>query len=136
MVDLEEQLVILYALHKCGGNGRKGQIIRYIIRNELMKPRPGDTEHRQTGETKLENDLAFARRDLKEKGWLSMPDRGFWQITQAGREKLFRVAKAIYENKLDERLDFAFDRFSTKLLGELRELRQKGLGEEVTEQVT
>jgi hypothetical protein len=126
MVDLEEQIVILYALHRCGGKGKKGQLIRFIIRNDLMKPRPGDTDHRQTGETKLENDLAFAREDLKEQGWLLMPEHGVWQITQAGREKLLRVAKAVYEKKLDELPDVAFDRLNTKLLGELRELGQTG----------
>ncbi|MGD0538184.1 MAG: winged helix-turn-helix domain-containing protein [Verrucomicrobiota bacterium] len=125
MIDLEEQIVILYALHGGGGKGRKGRIMQFIIQNGLMKPREGDAEHRQTNETKLENDVAWAREDLKEQGWLSMPRHGFWQITQAGREKLLRVAKAVYEKKLDEDGDLLFDRFNAKLLGELRELGQR-----------
>ena len=91
-----------------------------------MKPRAGDSEHRQTGETKLENDLAWAREDLKKQGWLSMPEHGFWQITQAGQEKLLRVAKAVYAKKLHELPDFAFDRLNTKLLAELRRLGESG----------
>jgi hypothetical protein len=35
---------------------------------------------------------------------------------------LLRVAKAVYEKKLDEDGDLLFDRFNAKLLGELREL--------------
>ena len=30
MVDLEEQIIILYALYRCGGKGRKARIIYYI----------------------------------------------------------------------------------------------------------
>jgi hypothetical protein len=58
MVDLEEQIIILYALYRCGGKGRKARIIYYITENNLLKPREGDTDMRQTRETKLENDLA------------------------------------------------------------------------------
>jgi hypothetical protein len=132
MVDLEEQIVILYAVHRCGGKGRKGQVIRFIIRNDLMKARPGDTDHRQTGETKLENDLAFAREDLKEQGWLSMPEHGVWQITQTGREKLLRVAKALYDMKPDQIRDPLYERLNAKLLGELRELGQKAADAKAT----
>ena len=125
MVDLEEQIVVLYALHRCGGKGRKGRIIQFIIQNGLMKPRAGDNEHRETGETSLENDLAWARADLKRQGWLSMPQHGFWQLTQAGREKLLRVAKALSDKNPDQLLEFLFDRLDAKLLEDLRELGRK-----------
>jgi restriction endonuclease Mrr len=130
MIDREEQIVILYALHRCGGKGRKSRIIGFILRNDLMKRREDDLERRQTNETKLENDLAWAREDLKEQGCLSMPQYGFWQITQAGREKLLRFARAVYEKKLDELDDLSallFDRLNTKLLAELRQLGQKAV---------
>ena len=132
MVDLEEQIVILYALHRCGGKGKKAQIIRFIIRNDLMKPRPSDTDHRQTGESKLENDLAFAREDLKEQGWLSMPEHGVWQITKAGTKKLLAVAKALHDMKPDQFRDSLYVRLNAKLLGDLRELGQKAIKAEVT----
>jgi hypothetical protein len=132
MVDLEEQIIILYALYRCGGKGRKARIIYYITENNLLKPREGDTEMRQTRETKLENDLAWAREDLKEHGWLTMPQHGFWQITESGRHKLFQVARAVSRNFLSEG-DFQryymsslseeyFRRFNERFINELREL--------------
>ena len=132
MLDLEEQIIILYALYRCGGKGRKRNIIHYITENNLLKEREGDTDIRQTRETKLQNDLAWAREDLKERGWLSMPELGFWQITESGRQKLFQVAQAVSKNVLAEG-DFQkfqvnnltedyFSRFSERLIHELRQL--------------
>jgi hypothetical protein len=128
MIDREEQIVILYALYRCGGKGRKGRIIGFIIQNDLIKLRQDDAERRQTNESKLENDLAWAREDLKEQGLLSMPQHGFWQITPAGREKVLRFAKAVYDKKLDEVDELTalvYGRLNAKLLGELRELGAK-----------
>src|ERR1039457_4330651 len=129
MIDREEQIAVLYALHQCGGKGSKGRIIQTIIQNGLMKPREGDTERRENNEKKVENDLAWARADLKKQGWLSMPRHGFWQITPAGRDKLLRVAEAIYLKRLDE-YEFVYDRLNAKFLGELRELGQRTAGGE------
>ncbi len=132
MINLEEQIIILYALHRCGGKGRKARIIHYITENKLLKPREGDTDMRQKRETKLENDLAWAREDLKERGWLSMPQHGFWQITESGRHELFQVARAVSKNVLSEGnfrryytsslSEEYFHRFNEKLIHELREL--------------
>ena len=36
MIDKEEQVIILYALYRCGGKGRKARIIHYIIENQLL----------------------------------------------------------------------------------------------------
>jgi hypothetical protein len=118
-LDKEEQVTILYALHRCGGKGSKARIIFYVIQNELLKPREGDTDMRQTRETRVENDLAWARADLKDKKFLTMPKHGVWQITDLGREKLFGVAKKIYANKADETW---FERCNKKLITEMFEL--------------
>ena len=94
----EEEVLILYAMHIRGGKGSKGSIIRFIISNNLMQPHADDTEWRQY-ETKVENDLAWARQSLKDKGQLSMPEHGTWQITELGRERLFRIARNINGDK-------------------------------------
>src|SRR5580700_2244628 len=101
-LDKEDQVAVLYALHRCGSKGRKSRIISYIIQKEFLKQRDGDTDIRQTGETRIENDLAWARADLKKKKFLSMPEHGVWQITDFGREKLFGVAKAVYEDNAED----------------------------------
>jgi restriction endonuclease Mrr len=118
-LDKEEQVTVLYALHQCGGKGSKARIIHFIIQNELLRPQGGDTEMRQTSETRIENDLAWARATLKERMFLTMPKHGVWQITDLGREKLFGVAKAIYANKADETW---FERCNKKLVTEMFEL--------------
>jgi hypothetical protein len=118
-LDKEDQVVVLYALHQCGGKGSKSRIIYYILQNGLLKPREGDTDIRQTSETRLENDLAWARESLKRKQYLTMPKHGVWQITDLGREAMFKVAKTIYEKKPDENW---FERCNEKFIIEMSEL--------------
>ena len=74
---------------------------------------------RQTRETKLENDLAWARENLNEKKYLTMPKHGVWQITPLGRECLFDVAKKIYLKKPDENW---WERWNEKFITEMSEL--------------
>ena len=121
----EDQVVVLYALYRCGGKGRKSRIIYYIAENNLLRPRQGDKNLRQNSETVLENDLAWAREDLKRRKYLAMPEHGIWEITEAGREALFRVAKAIYEQKTDGSW---FERCNDIFIAEM-----SGLGKRVVE---
>jgi len=118
-LDKEDQVAVLYALHRCGGKGSKSRIIFYITENALLRKRLEDADIRQNRETRLENDLAWARENLKEKKYLIMPKHGVWQITDLGCEKLFDVAKAIYTKNPDENW---FDRFNKKFITELSEL--------------
>jgi hypothetical protein len=82
----------------------------------------GDSDRRQNGEHALENDLAFSRENLKEKRQLSMPKHGYWQITDLGRERLFRVARAVHAKKPSSEL---FLRYTEKFLSEMYELGEK-----------
>jgi restriction endonuclease Mrr len=118
-LDREEEIIILYALHRCGGKGSKARIIHFITENGLLKPREGDTELRQTRETRIENDLAWSRANLKEKRQLSMPKNGVWQIADLGRQRLFRVAGNIHAKKPDP--DW-FHRYNEKFIAEMAEL--------------
>jgi len=118
-LDKEEQFIVLYALHCCGGKGSKQRIIHFITENGLLKPREGDAERRQTGERKIENDLAWARENLKQRKFLTMPKHGTWQISDLGRERMFAVAKAIYTKRPDE--DW-LERWNEKFIAEMYEL--------------
>jgi len=121
-LDKEEEIAVLYALYQCGGKGSKACIIFYVTENHLLKAREGDESVRTTGETSFENDLAWARENLKGKGELPMPKHGIWQITEKGRERLFRVANAVFNRKPDE--DW-FVRYAQKLIDELFGLGEK-----------
>jgi len=48
-----------------------------------------------------------------------MPKHGVWQITDLGREAMFKVAKTIYEKKPDENW---FERCNEKFIIEMSEL--------------
>ena len=121
-MDKEEEMIILYALDCCGRKGSKARIIHFIVENGLLKPREGDTDLRQTGETVLVNDLAFDRATLKDRGQLTMPKHGIWQITELGRERLFRVARAIHAKKPGED---RFYRYNEKFITQMFELGKK-----------
>jgi hypothetical protein len=116
MIDKEEEMIILYALHCCGGVGRKARIIFFIKENGLIKARDGDADIRENGETALENDLAFARENLKEKEELSMPKHGFWSITEVGRKRLHRVAVQFHNKRVGAE---SFQRYSEKFIDEM-----------------
>ena len=64
----------------------------------------------------------WARENLKEKRQLSMPKHGVWQITELGRERLFKVAGAIHAKKPDT--DW-FLRYNDKFITEMYELGRK-----------
>ena len=88
----EEEVVLLYALHACGGSPSKSRATEFIVTNHFMKERVGDYDTVSTDESRVENRIAWTRQNLKSKGQLAMPERGTWQITPAGFERLKNVA--------------------------------------------
>jgi restriction endonuclease Mrr len=126
-IDKEERLVILYALYSCGGQGSKSRVLDIIIEGSLLKEREGDNLPRQGSETKIENDLAWARQDLKDRGFLTMPERGKWAITDEGR-KLLKAKAKVFFSKPPEKDWFA--RFSTIFISQMKELGEKVIKEE------
>jgi restriction endonuclease Mrr len=106
----------------------KSRAVDFILRNQLLQPRDGDDDIVSSNESRIANRIAWSRENLKEKGQLSMPQIGTWQITQAGRERLFRLATRLYEDTAKElRLfdDLVFDRFTSGFLERLRALGVK-----------
>jgi len=125
-IDRQEEVVILFELNNHGGRMSKARAIATVIASGFLKPLPGDTVIRQSRETAIENDLAWARENLKEKRQLTMPERGIWQITQAGRDRLFRIAKVAHERKAKAE---SFARYSQSFLDAL-----EALGKHLSEQ--
>jgi restriction endonuclease Mrr len=80
----EEQIAILFALHSLGGKAKKRRVIHFIIQNDLILQKADDNKIVSSNETKIENDLAWARESLKENKLLDMPEHGIWRITDEG----------------------------------------------------
>ena len=126
-VTAEEEIIVLYALYCLSGSATKAEATDFILSRELLQSLPGDDDIVATGETRIANRIAWAREDLTRKNpvQLSMPRHGTWQITPAGQERLFKVAK---RSNLDDKNglatfdDVIWDRFSAKFLKGLRAL--------------
>ena len=121
----EEEVTVLYALHCCGGKASKSRAIEFVLTQQLLKPREGDEDIVSGGDTRIVNRLAWSRQNLKAKGHLAMPYHGTWQITESGRERLFRLARRLHEDASDEIPIFdniIFARFTSDFLDKLRAL--------------
>src|SRR5258706_14988365 len=117
----EEQIVILFALHSLGGKAMKHRVIHFIIQNDLLLPKPDDNKFVSSNESKIENDLAWARQSLKENKLLDVPEHGVWKITDEGRQQLYKLAgqatKLTTENK--ENLKAEAERLNSKFIEKL-----------------
>src|SRR5216110_883997 len=51
----EEEIAVLYALQCCGGKATKSRVVEFILRNELLQPRPGDEDVVSSGESRIAN---------------------------------------------------------------------------------
>jgi hypothetical protein len=127
-VTVEEEVVLLYALYTCGRKPSKARATDFIMSNHLMKEREGDLDVVSTRESRVVNRIAWTRENLKRNGELSMPDHGFWAITQKGIERIERIAMRSlkWEEPGDEasarQHDIRYDRISGELLKRLKSL--------------
>ena len=117
----EEQIVILFALHSLGGKAKKHRVIHFIVQNDLLLSKPNDNKVVSSNESKVENDLAWARQSLKENKLLEMPEHGVWKITDEGRHQLYKLAgqatKLTTESK--ENLKAEAERLNSKFIEKL-----------------
>jgi len=141
-ITVEEEVVLLYALYACGRKPSKARATHFIMSNHLMKEREADSDVVSTGESKVENRIAWTRENLKRNGGLSMPAHGIWAITQKGVERIEKIALAslTWEERLKEvnamLHGIQWDRFSDEFLKRLKALgaelkqRQEKKGEQ------
>lgn len=92
-------LVAIYALKKFYGVAcpEKRRVLDFIRDRELIHIRSEDKEYRLAGEMVWQHDLSWMRNELKNDGLLCMPERGIWQITQAGERDVEVWAQRIKE---------------------------------------
>ena len=100
-ITAEEEVVLLYALHRCGGNPTKSRATNYILTNNLLTPRPNDEQLVATGETRIINRIAQVRRNLRASNEVGMPHYGTWQLTDKGKRRLFLAARMLYAQQRD-----------------------------------
>ena len=127
-VTAEEEVVLLYALHACGGHPSKSRATEFIVSSHLMKERTGDYDTVSTDESRVENRVAWTRQNLKDKGQLAMPEHGTWQITPTEVERLKKVAQRSLsweDDDLRDLLGISWQRFSPEFLIRLQALGRK-----------
>ena len=96
-IDKEEQLALvlaLYVLDQLGSPApKKIQVLRFVKARGLITLYDDDDLLRENGEPKWMNDLSWAREDIKNRGFLVMPEIGVWMISEKGRLWLVETAK-------------------------------------------
>jgi hypothetical protein len=110
----QKRRIVLLALYVMNRYHRitsphKQRVLQFIREHGLMHIPPQNEEFRLAGEEVWKHDLSWARNALREEGLLRMPDRGIWQITQAGErdvEAWARRVKKTTEDKADWTADF------------------------------
>jgi hypothetical protein len=114
-IEAEEEVVVLYTLHKARGVAPRRSAVEYIIENDFLKAEEGVASVRATMShlNPIRDSLVRKKHVQTEK---SQPH--YWYLTDAGRERLFRIARNVFEKTDADR----FDQFSETFLRQLREL--------------
>lgn len=76
---------ILAALRDLGGSARPGEVFDWIADDLGTTEEERATEH-QSGGSRFENDVAWARFYLVRSGYLDSSRRGVWSLTELGRQ--------------------------------------------------
>ena len=88
--DPEFRRPILEALTRLGGRGRASEVTD--IAGEIMKPmlKPIDYTRQRTGLIRWRESTSFERLHMSQESppLVTTPERGWWEITDAGREYL------------------------------------------------
>ncbi len=84
---------ILEALAELGGEGRVTEVLDRVGKRMKEILRPGDYENVSGGEIRWRNAARFERENMKGEGLLkSDSPRGYWQITENGRNYLRKTS--------------------------------------------
>ena len=102
-------LLALYLLKHYGVHRpHKQQVLDFVSSRGLMHIPPQDENYRKAGEEVWKHDLSWQRNALKNEGLLRMPERGTWQIAEAGERDVEEWAQRI-KQMTESRPDWAAD---------------------------
>lgn len=121
----EKQVAILLALYARGGTLTAESALDYIEFQGLLLPAEGDEREVSTQESSFRNSLRWERNRLKELGQLDGSRPGFWKITNAGRERVERIARSMKNHGITAETDLrihGLERYSPRLVGLLLEI--------------
>jgi len=123
-VTREEEIVLLYALYVCGKRPSKGRATDFILGKNYFVEKQGDEDTVTTGESRIENRIAWIRENLKIKDQLDGSQRGIWAITAKGIERIESAAiKSLkWEEDMVKDLGIVWERFSVDFLADLNQL--------------
>lgn len=77
---------IVQALRDLGGSGTPAEVRAKIVENEQLTREELSRTRGQTNVNRFENEVAFARNDLANAGYIDRSVRGIWTLTVAGME--------------------------------------------------
>ena len=123
-VTREEEIVLLYTLYVCGKRPSKGRATDFILSKNYFLEKQGDEDTVTTGESRIENRIAWIRENLKRKDQLDGSQRGIWAITAKGIERIENAAIKSLSWKEGIVKDFGiiWERFSVEFLSDLNHL--------------
>ncbi len=93
----DDEILLLLVLKKLGGEGERYRVLNEIGKGALKVLLPSsDLEELKSGNrSRYEANLSWASDHLKKKGYLRSSRRGFWKITDEGREQLKKWLEVI-----------------------------------------
>lgn len=101
----EDRFVVLAAVIALGGKGRKSEVLDWVAANGCLRLNEHDREPMGSrDEPYWRNALAFTRKHLVQKGYLSGVQHNQWQIIDAGRVYFQRLCTTIVNERFFERL--------------------------------
>ena len=123
---IEEEIVLLYTLYVCGRRPSKSRATEFILSNHFLQERDRDYDEVTGGESRIENRIAWTRENLRRKGHLGGREHGIWDITDAGIERLRKIAirSLTWDKEEFELLGIAWKRFTPAFLERLRALAE------------
>ena len=117
---------MLYTLYVCGRRPSKSRATEFILSNHFLQERDHDYGEVTGGESRIENRIAWTRENLRRKGHLGGRDRGIWDITPEGIERLRKAAirSLTWDTEEFELLGVEWKRFTPEFLDRLKALAE------------
>lgn len=92
----EQEFVLLASLATLGGSPSRFSVLEFILEKGLLNLTQHDLEpNRSRNESRWRTDLSYLRNDLKERGMISAERKGYWRITDTGRQHLKELAESV-----------------------------------------
>jgi restriction system protein len=98
---LDIEIPLLQVLIEIGGNGRARSIYPLVTKKFPSITDEDLKEELASGGNKWTNRIQWVRQKLIESGDMGMPERGIWEITEKGRERIQTGADEVSNEKIN-----------------------------------